>query len=215
MRFRDRRDAGRRLLELVRKWEVRPDLVLAIPRGGVVVGYEVAVGLDAGLDVIMVRKIGVPGNPELAAGAVSEDGEVYVEQEVLDLYGLDESYVRGRAAAMLDEVRERAARLRGGAERIDVRAADVLLVDDGMATGSTMIAGVRSVRRLGARSVSVAVPVSSREALFRVSREADRADAVLVPEEFFAVGEFYEHFPQVEDEEVVELLRSARRSRWA
>ncbi len=215
MRFRDRRDAGRRLLELVGKWGARLDLVLAIPRGGVVVGYEVAAGLNAGLDLIMVRKIGVPGNPELAAGAVSEDGEVYVEQEVLDLYGLDESYVREIAATMLGEVRERAARLRGGAERIDVRDADVLLVDDGMATGSTMIAGVRSVRRIGARSVSVAVPVSSREALLRVSAEADRADAVLVPEEFFAVGEFYEHFPQVRDEEVVELLRSARRSRWA
>jgi predicted phosphoribosyltransferase len=215
MRFRDRREAGRKLLELVRKWEVRPDLVLAIPRGGVVVGYEVATGLNAGLDIVMVRKIGVPGNPELAAGAVSEDGEVYVEQEVLDLYGLDESYVRKRAATMLGEVRERAKRLRGGAERIDVRDVNVLLVDDGMATGSTMIAGLRSVRRLGAKGVSVAAPVSSREALLRVSREADRAEAVLVPEEFFAVGEFYEHFPQVEDDEVVELLRSARRSRWA
>ena len=215
MKFRDRRDAGRKLLELVRKWDVRSDLVLAIPRGGVVVGYEVATGLNAELDIIMVRKIGMPGNPELAAGAVSEDGEVYVEQEVLDLYGLDESYVRERAAMMLGEVRERASMLRGGAERIDVRDANVLLVDDGMATGSTMIAGLRSVRKLGAKGVSVAVPVSSREALIRVSREADRAEAVLVPEEFFAVGEFYEHFPQVEDDEVVELLRSARRSRWA
>ncbi len=202
------------MLELVRSWEVRPNLVLAIPRGGVIVGYEVAAGLDAALDIVMVRKIGVPGNPELAAGAVSEDGEVYVEQEVLDLYGLEESYVRERAVAILDEVRERASRLRGGAERIDVKDADVLLVDDGMATGSTMIAGLRSVRRLGARSVSVAVPVSSKEALLKVSMEADRAEAVIVPKDFFAVGEFYEHFPQVTDEEVIELLGRARRSRF-
>ncbi len=202
------------MLELVRSWEVRPNLVLAIPRGGVIVGYEVAAGLDAALDIVMVRKIGVPGNPELAAGAVSEDGEVYVEQEVLDLYGLEESYVRERAVAILGEVRERASRLRGGAERIDVKDADVLLVDDGMATGSTMIAGLRSVRRLGARSVSVAVPVSSKEALLKVSMEADRAEAVIVPKDFFAVGEFYEHFPQVTDEEVIELLGRARRSRF-
>ena len=210
MRFRDRREAGLRLLELVRRWPEPPELVLAIPRGGVVVGYEVARGLGAGLDVLMVRKIGVPGNPELAAGAVSEDGEVYVEREVIELYGLDESYVFERASSILGEVRERAQRLRGGAERLEVRGRSVVLVDDGMATGSTMMAGIRSARRLGAKSVSVAVPVSSREALMRAALEADRAEAVFVPDEFFAVGEFYEHFPQVDDEEVIGLLRAAR-----
>lgn len=210
MRFRDRWEAGRRLLPLVRGKVGRESAVLAIPRGGVVVGYVIAEGLGAPLDLVMVKKIGVPGNPELAAGAVAEGGEVYVEEEVVQLYGLERQYVFRRAESELEALRRRASELRGGLDPIPVRGRDVVLTDDGMATGSTVIAACRHVRGRSPRRLIVAVPVASVEAANRVSQEADELVVLEVPEEFIAVGEFYEDFGQVEDSTVWELIARSR-----
>lgn len=184
--------------------------VLAIPRGGVVIGYVIAEGLGAPLDLVMVRKIGVPGNPELAAGAVAEGGEVYVEEEVLELYGLDAEYVTARARSELETLRRRASELRGGLRPLPIEGKEVVLTDDGIATGSTVIAACRCVRSRSPRRLVVAVPVASAEAASRVSREADELVALYVSEDFLAVGEFYEDFSQVDDNTVRELLTRSR-----
>ncbi|MCS7117987.1 MAG: phosphoribosyltransferase family protein [Thaumarchaeota archaeon] len=210
MRFRDRWDAGGRLLTALESKVGGESTVLAIPRGGVVIGYVIAEGLGAPLDLVMVRKIGVPGNPELAAGAVAEGGEVYVEEEVLELYGLDAEYVTARARSELETLRRRASELRGGLRPLPIEGKEVVLTDDGIATGSTVIAACRCVRSRSPRRLVVAVPVASAEAASRVSREADELVALYVSEDFLAVGEFYEDFSQVDDNTVRELLTRSR-----
>lgn len=198
------------MLAVLREKVSGENAVLAIPRGGVVIGYVIAEGLKAPLDLVMVRKIGVPGNPELAAGAVAEGGEIYAEEEVVKLYGLDERYIPTRAMSELEPMRRRGHELRGGLKPLSIEGKEVVLTDDGMATGSTVIAACRHVRSRSPRRLIVAVPVASAEAVNRVSREADELVALWVSEDFLAVGEFYEDFGQVDDSTVKELLARSR-----
>ena len=205
MRFRDRRHAGALLVEALKPLGLERPVVLGIPRGGVVVADEVAKGLGGELDVVLVRKVGAPGNPEFALGAVGEKGGMVLKPYALQY--ADQSYLEREAARQKDVIRKRAERYRKVRPKVPLAGRDVVLVDDGIATGSTMVAAVRSVRRRGAARVVVAVPVAPPEAVRRL--RAEGCEVLCVREEplFVAVGQFYEDFTQVSDEEVQALLQ--------
>jgi predicted phosphoribosyltransferase len=208
--FYDRTDAGRRLAKLLKRRIQGPCIVLAIPRGGVVVGYEVAKELGCPLDVVISRKVGAPAQPELAVGAVAEDGVVFVDEEIAGLVGVSRDYVERRAREELREVRRRAEEYRGGREMPDLSGKTVILVDDGLATGLTMLAAVHMARNKGAEKVVVAVPVSPPETVAKLRRHADEVICLETPTNFYAIGQFYDRFDQLTDEETNSILRKSR-----
>lgn len=211
--FRDRSEAGERLARRVAALGLEDPVVLALPRGGVPVALPVAQALRAPLDLLIVRKIGVPGNEELAAGAAVE-GEAGVEAvfnpEVLAMIGRDEEDFAPALAAKAAEIAERRARLRGGRPPISVQGRDVVVVDDGVATGATMRAALKALARLGARSVTLAVPVAPPEALARLRPLVRHLVCLESPEDFRAVGLHYADFAQVGEAEVARLLAAAQ-----
>ncbi len=214
MVFKDRVQAGRMLAG---RFASRPTdnlIVLAIPRGGVVVGYEVANALGVSLDVIVPRKIGAPGEPELAIGAVASWGnhEIYLDESMVRYLGVSEEYIRREADAQLAEIDRRLNAYRGNSEPPRVENADVVVVDDGIATGSTMIAAVRALKRMRPRSTVVAVPVASPDSVNRLRSEVDELIVLDAPSPFMAVGYWYQDFQQTSDEEVRSLLREAASS---
>jgi putative phosphoribosyl transferase len=208
--FYDRTDAGRRLAKLLKRRIQGPCIVLAIPRGGVVVGYEVAKELGCPLDLVISRKVGAPAQPELAVGAVAEDGVVFVDEEIAGLVGVSRDYVERRAREELREVRRRAEEYRGGREMPDLSGKTVILVDDGLATGLTMLAAVHMARNKGAEKVVVAVPVSPPETVAKLRRHADEVICLETPTNFYAIGQFYDRFDQLTDEETNSILRKSR-----
>jgi len=208
--FRDRVEAGRQLAERLREYAGRDAIVLGIPRGGVVVAAEVARALGLPLDVIITRKIGAPGNPEYAIGAVAEDGEPVLNTVEVQLFAISPSYLRREVERVRQEVHRRAERYRQGRPLPRLEGKIVVVVDDGLATGYTMLAAVRAARARGAREIVVAVPVASLDGMNLVDDEADRVVALQVPEVFLAVGSWYEEFPQVTDDEVLDLLARFR-----
>jgi putative phosphoribosyl transferase len=209
--FRDRSHAGRALAGMLARYAGRPDVVvLALPRGGVPVGYEVARALGAPLDVFPVRKLGVPGREELAMGAIAAGGVVVVNDEVVRRLDIPEAVIDEAAAEERQELDRRAEAYRGGRPAPNLRGKTVVLVDDGLATGSTMRAAVAAVRRLGPAGVVVAVPVGALETCDQFRRVADDVVCAETPEPFFAVGSWYQDFAQTTDEEVRELLARSR-----
>ena len=212
MRFSDRRQAGALLGEAVARLRIPlPVTVLGLPRGGVPVAFEVAKVIDAPLDVLTVRKIGMPGQPELAIGAIAS-GDVVVHEPgaASFLPSLDPPFSQ-LAAAERRELRRREGMFRHGLPPLDLAGRNVVLVDDGIATCSTMLAAIRAARKRHAASVIVAVPVASPEAAARIAAEADQVAILETPEILFAVGEWYDRFEQIEDIEVCELLAHAAR----
>lgn len=204
--FRDRVDAGRQLGAALQQVELDAPLVTGLPRGGVPVAAEVADALGAPLDVIIVRKVGAPGQPELAMGAVGEGGIVVEDERVLRSVRPTRAAVDRTVAAEEAEVAARAHRFRPGRERRRLDGRTVVIVDDGLATGSTAEAAVRVARAQGAARVVVAVPVGSPGAVGRLEAEADAVLCLAAPRAFGAVGSFYEDFAQTTDDEVVQLL---------
>lgn len=211
MRFRDRLDAGRHLAEaLARDEPVGPRCVVAaLPRGGVPVGFEVAERLGAPLDVLVVRKLGVPFQPELAMGAIGEDGVRVDNPDVLRSAGLGSKDLDVAERRERPELERRAALYREGRPRVDVRGLCAIVVDDGIATGSSVRAACRVLRALGAARIVVAVPVASRIAVTDLRSECDGLVCLQAPDPFYAVGEWYRDFSQTRDDEVVALLRRA------
>lgn len=211
MLFRDRHDAGRQLAARLTHFEDRPDvLVLALPRGGVPVGYEVADALRAPLDVFLVRKLGVPGQEELAMGAIASGGIRVLNDSVVRLLGLSEADIAPVEADERRELDRREREYRAGRPPLDVAGKVVILVDDGLATGSSMRAAVRALHSMDPARIVVAVPVGARETCEELELEADEAVCAREPEPFHAVGVWYENFSQTSDEEVRDLL--ARRA---
>jgi putative phosphoribosyl transferase len=206
MPFRDRREAGRRLAERLSGLRATSPLVLGLPRGGVPVAYEVAKALGAPLDILVVRKLGVPFQPELGMGAVGEDGVRVLNADVLRQAGVNEAQLAQVEARERAEVEERATRLRGGRPAIPLRGRTAVIVDDGLATGGTARAAVRVARERGAARVVLAVPVAPPETVATLRRDADDVVAVETPEPFFAIGGWYSDFSPTSDDEVVELL---------
>jgi putative phosphoribosyl transferase len=210
MRFRDRAEAGRLLADLLHDYAGRDDvIVLALPRGGVPVGYEVAKALGAPLDVFVVRKLGVPGHEELAMGAIASGGLLVFDQQLIGSLGISDSEIQRAVAAELRELERREAAYRGGRGALDLAGKTVILVDDGLATGSTMRAAALAVRQLRPARVVVAVPVAAAQTCDEFRDEVDEIVCAVTPKPFHAVGLWYEDFSQTSDEEVKELLEQS------
>ncbi len=209
--FRDRKQAGELLgQELAQRLGERDDvLVLALPRGGVPVAYEVAQALHAPLDVFIVRKLGVPGHEELAMGAIASGDVLVLNDDVLAQLRVPQRAIEAVAAHERQELARRERSYRGNKPTLDVRGRTVIIVDDGLATGSTMRAALHALRRMGPREVIVAVPVAARSTCDEFREEADQIVCLRTPEPFRAVGLWYEDFSQTTDEEVHELLARA------
>ena len=203
--FSDRRDAALRLAEDLEDLGGQDVVVLGIPRGGVEIAAVLADSLRAALDVVIPRKIGAPGNPELGLGAVAEGVEV-IDERLVRILGVEEPYLRAEIAAQQEEIERRASAYRDGRPPVDLAAKVAMIVDDGVATGGTAVAAIRWARSKGASRVILAVPVAPPDAARRLSREADEVRVLLTPEPFFAVGQWYDEFPQVSDQQVVETL---------
>jgi predicted phosphoribosyltransferase len=212
-RFHDRRDAGRFLArKLLALYAGRPDvLVLALPRGGVPVGYEVARALQAPLDVFLVRKLGMPGHEEYALGAIASGGVRVLNEKAANALGIPQSVIDAVTGREERELERRSRAYRGGRAPPDVRGRTVILVDDGLATGASMQAAVQALRRRGPARIVVAVPAAPRETCKELRKSADEVICAIAPEFLRAVGYWYEDFSKTSDEEVRRLLHYA----WA
>ncbi|MDR7522377.1 MAG: phosphoribosyltransferase family protein [Armatimonadota bacterium] len=210
MVFRDRCDAGRQLAAALVHLRERRPYVLAVPRGGVVIGRQVADALGAPMDVIVPRKLRAPFNPELAIGAVAEGGAVFVDEEIA--HGVPQAYLDQEIEAQRAEIVRRIQVYRNGRPLPPMAGYTAIVTDDGIATGATMVAALRAARALEPSHLVVAVPVAPPESVGRLAREADEVVCLATPSLFHAVGQFYEDFRQIEDDEVIGLL--AARSRW-
>jgi putative phosphoribosyl transferase len=209
-RYRDRTEAGRLLAAELREYAGRPDvLVLALPRGGVPVGYEVARALHASFDVFIVRKLGVPAHPELAMGAIASGGIRVVDRSVMESFGVTDAELAAVAVSEERELERREWRYRRGRPAPDVAGKTVVLVDDGLATGATMAAAATAIRTQRPARLVVAVPVAARETCRDLRRLVDQTVCTMTPEPFLAVGLWYEDFSETTDEEVHELLARA------
>lgn len=206
MIFSDRIEAGVKLGERL-AGEAGPDtIVLGIPRGGVVVAREVARALGVPLDVIVPRKLGAPANPELAIGAVAPDGTLVLDERLVRMLGVSDEYIARESERQIEEIHRRLDAYRGGRPPLRVDGRTCIVVDDGVATGSTAQAACESIKRQGAKRVTLAVPVAPPDTVGRLASVADEVVALATPEPFHAVGQWYLHFPQVSDEEVVDAL---------
>jgi putative phosphoribosyl transferase len=210
--FTDRIDAGKRLASVLKDFPDKNGIVLAIPRGGVVVGFEIAKALNLPLDVIIPRKIGAPQNPELAIGAVAEDGTTILDNQLIKYLAVSREYVTIETQRQKQEIRRRFKLYRQDTSYPDLKGLDVIVVDDGIATGSTMKAALASVKNRGAASITVAVPVGPPSTIRELEKMADRVVCIYTPEFFQAIGEFYRDFNQTSDEEVIGLLLENKRN---
>ena len=199
--FRDRDEAGHRLGELVREHVSDPAIVLGVPRGGVIVAMHVAAAIGAPLDVVVPRKLGAPGNPELGIGAVAP-GIVVLNDDLVRRLGVSQAYVDREAGLQLAEVERRTRAFRGDREPADLAGRNAVIVDDGVATGGTVLASIGWARAEEPSRVILAVPVLPSSMLRKLEATADEVLALAAPHLFGSVGEWYDHFPQVSDEEV-------------
>lgn len=213
--FADRRDAGRRLAAALDSFRDTGVLVLALPRGGVPVAYEVARSLNSPLDIVLVRKIGLPGQPEFGLGAVVNGTKPHtvLNEELVAQIGVSQGYLDSEMQRQLAEIERRRSAYRGDRPSHTVGGRTVIVVDDGIATGSTVRVALQALRRAGAARLVLAVPVAPRETLAELAQEVDEIVCLATPEPFYAVGEHYADFEQTSDEEVVELLRAAENLR--
>lgn len=210
--YADRAEGGRSLAQALRAYAHRPDVVvLALPRGGLPVGLEVARALDAPLDVLVVRKLGVPGHEELAMGAIASGGIRVVDRTILDELDISEEALARATQEQSGELARREQLYRGRRPPLDLAGKIVVVVDDGLATGSTMRAAVAALRAQKPKRLVVAVPVGSSAARDLLSEEADEVVCLATPEPFFAVGTWYEDFSQTTDEDVSRILSEAER----
>jgi putative phosphoribosyl transferase len=214
--FKDRKEAGMLLGKALAFLKGEKDvMVLAIPRGGVPVAREVAVAIEAPLDLVVTRKIGAPYEPELAVGAVTQDGEMIVDDELVNVLGISADYLKRESARQVKEIASRMKKYRGDRPYPLLDGKTVVIVDDGIATGSTIRAAIQSVRARNAAKVIVAAPVGPPERVAELSTIVDRVICLSMPEYFEAIGQFYEEFNQVDDDAVREILGDPTTARQA
>ncbi len=212
MTFTDRRSAGTTLAHELTKYANRGDVVvIAIPRGGVVLGFEISSALHVPLDIVVTKKIGAPGNPEYAVGSVDASGHATLNEAVLRSLGISPEGLKDEVQRLRVFIAEKTKKLRGTLSAIDVADQHVILVDDGIATGATIQAAIQSLRSLGVGSIIVAAPVGSEDAVRGIEPLVDELHVLYVPEFFQAVGQFYDTFEEVSDATVHELLEQSRR----
>ncbi|HZV21159.1 MAG TPA: phosphoribosyltransferase family protein [Hyphomicrobiales bacterium] len=210
--FVNRRDAGRRLAAVLLKRGYRDPLVLALPRGGVPVAFEIAEALIAPLDVLFVSKIGMPGHEELALGAVVDgtDPQIVLNKEIMAEAEINAGYVTGAAGLKLKEIRRRRLLYRRNNAAFSIAGRTAIVVDDGIATGATVRAALRGARRQRPECLAVAIPVAPADSLDDLAGECDEVICLAIPERFYSVGTYYEDFAPVPDEEVIQLLHRAQ-----
>src|SRR4030042_5263136 len=217
MRFESRQDAGKMLAESLKKYG-KNSVVLAIPRGGVVVAAEVAKALKCSLDLIIIRKLGAPGNPELAIGATTSKGGLVVDRDLIESLGVNQHYLHAEHLKQLAEARRREklylpAGRQGSKGKIpEIIGKAAILVDDGIATGATIEAAINAIKEELPEKIVVAAPVAPPTIVERLKKLVDAVVVVSAPEPFFAIGEFYSSFPQVPDDKVIKILNEANRS---
>jgi len=212
MYFQDRSQAGKLLAQELSYLEGKEDvIVLGIPRGGIVVAAEVAKALGAPLDVYITRKIGAPYNPELAIGAVASSGDVLLDEGLMNSLGVPPDYVGEETERQRKEIERRLARYRGDRPALELEGKTVILVDDGVATGATILVTIRALKKQKPKELILAIPVGPPDTVARLEREVDRLVCLFTPELFWAIGAFYAVFDQTPDEEVVRLLEDNRR----
>jgi putative phosphoribosyl transferase len=212
MIFRNREEAGEQLASRLSEYANRDDvIVLGVPRGGVPIAFKIATALNLCLDVFVLRKLGVPGHEELAFGAIGSGGVRVLDRAVVEAIGLSNAAIEKVTQAEKTELLRRERIYRGGRPPLDLRGKTVILVDDGIATGSSLRAGVRALRQIQPAAIVIAAPVAPQSAVNRLKGEVDDVVCVAVPEIFYGVGQFYGDFSQVTDEEVIKLLDTAAR----
>ncbi len=208
--FTDRQEAGEKLARALRKYKGADSIVFAIPRGGVEVAYPVARELCAPLNVIVARKIGAPGNEELAIGAVTPDGTSYWNEAVLAGLGIQREELKTRIKKTVEEIKRRMALYEVEPQIPDLTEKTAIVVDDGIATGLTVLAALRSLREKKPDRIIIAVPVAPRDTVEQLKKEADEVVCLYSPVIFYAVGQFYQTFPQTSDKKVISLLKKSR-----
>ncbi len=207
--FVNRVDAGQKLAAAIQNVSQHA-IVLAIPRGGVVVGYQIAHAHNIPLDIVITKKIGAPNNPELAIGAVAEDGTFLADYSIIEMLGVSQAYIDGEIQRQKLEIERRIKYYRGNVPSPLLEGCDVFLVDDGVATGATLKVALQFLQRK-AKTVTVAVPVGPPDTIRALEKDAARVICLATPDPFYAIGEFYEDFSQTTDQEVIELLEKSRR----
>lgn len=211
MLFKNRSEAGQQLAEQLIQYKDNPRVVvLGLPRGGVVVAFKIAKTLNLPLDLVVPRKIGAPGNPEFAIGAITEDGEGIFDEQVISTYNISKDYIDQTVAKEKKEAQRRLELYRGDRPPLDLKNKIAILVDDGVATGSTMLAAVKSTRSKGVKKIIVAIPVTARDSLEKIKEQADEVVYLNAPLFFGAVGAFYQNFDQTNDKEVIEIMNRAQ-----
>ena len=208
MLFKDRFEAGEMLADKLAEFKGKDAIVLAIPRGGLQIGYPISKRLGIPLDIIITKKIPYPGEPEYAIGSVGPNGHVFLTEIGSDI---PESYVKAEAEELRKAIQERYKKYRGSKPLPELKNKIVILVDDGLATGSTMMAAVEFLKKEKPAKIIVAVPVAPQEAVDKFSKMVDKVICLHTPDIFYAIGMFYESFPQVEDEEAIRLLKEANK----
>ncbi|MGV7222649.1 MAG: phosphoribosyltransferase [Nitrospinales bacterium] len=208
MLFEDRTEAGKLLAEKLEKFRDEHPVILALPRGGLPIGYEISKALDAPLDIILVRKIGAPGSPELAIGAVvdGDEPELVLNERVVSLYNSPVDYLEEQKQKQLEEIERRRKLYLAGRPPINVEGKTAIIVDDGIATGSTALAAVHALKRKNPKRVVIAVPVAPADSMQKFEQEADEVICLHNPTPFFAIGAFYNNFNQLTDEDVINIL---------
>lgn len=208
MIYKDRKDAGIRLASKLMQYKDRKDVIVsALPRGGVVIGYEIATLLHCPLDIIITRKIGFPGQPELAVGAVSEMGALALNEDIISAYGVSRDYIEEERLHKEEEIARRISLYRGGKGIPPLDEKTVIVVDDGIATGATMKAAIAALKKGNPANLIVAVPVASTNAEAEIKKIVHGWVCPETPSDFMSVGNYYEDFTQVSDEEVIKLLK--------
>ncbi|WP_447976888.1 phosphoribosyltransferase [Candidatus Nitrospira bockiana] len=211
--FHDRHDAGQQLARALHRYRHAPDaVVLALPRGGVVIGYEISRALELPLDVFVTRKLGTPGNPELAMGALAETGYRHLNEDVMAEFEVSDEQLEAEVRRQQDEIERRIRCYRHGGPLVRVTGRTVMLVDDGIATGATLYASLAALRALHPGRLIVAAPVAPPHIPHDLQSKVDEAVILQTPALFFGIGQFYEHFEQVSDQEVVRCLEACRRT---
>lgn len=217
--FSSRMEAGDLLAHQLENVEIReskfqiPLVVLGVPRGGVVVAREIAHTLQADLDMVLAHKLGAPGNPELAIGAVCEDGKLFLDEEISSYMGVDDDYIKREKSRQLQEIARRVKRYRSVLPKIPLAGRVAIVTDDGVATGATLQAALWAVRQENPKKIVAALPVGPQETLEKLSRDADETICLQAPPFFSAISQFYSYFNQVEDEELLEILQEESKRR--